>query len=133
MSKKKARSRRAAKVTSNNITNAVSKTKKNCKNKSSSKHSNKFAKLNEDYLSKSYLTKSCVMASSLSSFSIANMNNVNFNNYGKNHQNAKRLKCLLVGDARVGKSALMILFLKKIFKFEYQPTIVDDYEGKQKL
>ena len=94
-----------------------SKPKKACK---SSKH-NKFAKLNEEFISKSYLSKSCVIASSLSNFSIANA--------GSSQPNAKKLKCLLVGDARVGKSALMFLFLKQIFQFEYQPTIVDDYEG----
>ena len=93
-----------------------SKPKKACK---SSKH-NKFAKLNEEFISKSYLSKSCVIASSLSNFSLANAGS---------QPNAKKLKCLLVGDARVGKSALMFLFLKQIFQFEYQPTIVDDYEG----
>lgn len=42
----------------------------------------------------------------------------------------KKLKCLLVGDQRVGKTALMCLFLRRMFQFEYQPTIVDDYEVK---
>lgn len=42
----------------------------------------------------------------------------------------RKLKCLLVGDAYVGKSTLMCLFLKKIFQTDYQPTIVDDFEGE---
>ena len=44
-------------------------------------------------------------------------------------QSARKLKCLLVGDPCVGKSTLMCLFLKRIFQTEYQPTIVDDFEG----
>ena len=64
------------------------------------------------------------VSGSLSNFSISNNNNNN-----SNFKNSKKLKCLLVGDARVGKSALMFFFLKRIFQSEYQPTIVDDYEG----
>ena len=45
----------------------------------------------------------------------------------------KKLKCLLVGDPCVGKSTLMCLFLKRIFQTEYQPTIVDDFEGENLL
>jgi hypothetical protein len=98
-----------------------------CKN-SSSKH-NKFSKFsNEDFnLSKSYFSQSscaCIQPS-LSNFSMSNINN---NLTSAN--NSRKLKCLLVGDARVGKSALMSLFLKRAFQYEYQPTIVDDYEGK---
>ena len=96
------------KKTSNNTTNSntCSKLKKN-----------NFSKLNDDYL----MPKSCMAVSgSLSNFSISNNSNI---------KNSKKLKCLLVGDARVGKSALMFFFLKRIFQSEYQPTIVDDYEG----
>jgi hypothetical protein len=41
----------------------------------------------------------------------------------------QRAKCLLVGDSSVGKSALICWFLKRVFLVEYQPTVVDDYEG----
>jgi hypothetical protein len=72
---------------------------------------NKFSKLNEnENLSRSHIS------SSISNFSISN--------------SKKRLvKCLFVGDAQVGKSTLLTLFLKRIFQSEYKPTIVDDYEG----
>ena len=105
MVKKKAKNKTKIRTATNSAN--ISK----CKN---TKH-NKFSKLNEDCLSKSY-----VVASSISNFSLANTNNLN----------ANKLKCLLVGDAHIGKSALMCLFLKRIFQTEYQPTIVDNCEGK---
>lgn len=91
----------------------------NCKTKKS-----KFSKLNDDYL----ISKSCVVASSsLSNFSLTQSCNNN------SLKSSKKLKCLLVGDARIGKSALMFFFLKRIFQSEYQPTIVDDYEGSSSI
>jgi hypothetical protein len=102
------------KKTSSNTTNTSSKVKKN-----------KFSKLNDDYL----MPKPCMVAStSISNFSLSNACN---NNGGGNSRSTKKLKCLLAGDARVGKSALMFFFLKRIFQSEYQPTIVDDYEGNK--
>ena len=35
--------------------------------------------------------------------------------------------------AAVSVVALMVLFLKRIFQFDYQPTIVDDYEGSSSI
>lgn len=108
----------------------TTESKKQRMNKSQKKSkSNKFSKFsNEDFnMSKSYFSQSscaCIQPS-LSNFSIAN---VNSNHASVN--NPRKLKCLLVGDARVGKSALMSLYLKRAFQYEYQPTIVDDHEGK---
>jgi hypothetical protein len=113
-------------LTSTSLTTKIKKVKKK-KSSSNATNSNcsklkksNFNKLNDDYL----MPKSCMAVSgSLSNFSISNNNN------NSNFKNSKKLKCLLVGDARVGKSALMFFFLKRIFQSEYQPTIVDDYEG----
>jgi hypothetical protein len=115
-------------LTSTSLTTKIKKVKKK-KSSSNATNSNcsklkksNFNKLNDDYLT----PKSCIAVSgSLSNFSISNNNNNNNSNF----KNSKKLKCLLVGDARVGKSALMFFFLKRIFQSEYQPTIVDDYEG----
>lgn len=92
-------------------------TKKKTKNK-------KFSKLNEELNSSKAKSSTCsVGAPSLSNFSMAHVNNSNV-------YNDKKLKCLIAGDAQVGKTALMFLFLNRAFQYEYQPTIVDDYEGK---
>ncbi len=112
----------------NSSTSAASagSTKKKGKKKGSqrtikaSNGSSRFSKLNEDFQSK----HNFLSVSPLNNFD--SMSNVNIN---CNVNTNKKLKCLLVGDAQVGKSALMFLFLKRIFQHEYRPTIVDDYEG----
>lgn len=93
----------------------------------------KFSKFsNEDYyLSKNYFSQSSGMTHSLSQFnslSDVNMNKGYSGGVGVNTN--RKLKCLFVGDAQVGKSALMFLYLKRVFQHEYRPTIVDDYEVK---
>jgi len=102
---------------------SAASSKKKVKKKStqrSVKISKKFLKLNEDLYSKSTF----LPVSQLNNLN--SMSNININ---CNVNNSKKLKCLMVGDAKVGKSALMFLFLKRIFQHEYRPTIVDDYEG----
>jgi hypothetical protein len=59
-----------------------------------------------------------------SAYSISNFSSISYNN-----NNVKKLKCLLVGDPLVGKTTLIWLFLKRLFQTDYQPTIVDNYEG----
>ena len=92
---------------------------------SNKKKKKKFSKLSEELNSSKVKSSSCsVVAPSLSNLSMLNVNN------SSNVSNDKKLKCLIAGDAHVGKTALMFLFLNRAFQYEYQPTIVDDYEGK---
>lgn len=107
---KKFNQKLSRKSSNNNLVGSTNKTRHNLTKKKSKR--NKFSKLNEEHLSKSYV------ASSLSNFSLAN-----------SATDLRRLKCLFVGDSHIGKTALMYLFIKRIFQTEYQPTIVDDYEG----
>ena len=89
-------------------------------------YASKFLKLNNELnfnLSKAYVSKKNKSLSNLSAFS-------SLANSSAALSTGRKLKCLLVGDARVGKTALMFWFLKRVFQPEYQPTIVDDYEVK---
>jgi hypothetical protein len=79
--------------------------------KNMKKRVKKFSKLNEENRISS-------------AYSISNFSSISYTN-----SNVKKLKCLLVGDPLVGKTTLICLFLKRLFQTDYQPTIVDNYEG----
>ena len=100
-----------------------------------SSYTNKFLKLNNDLnfnLSKSYISKKTKKNATATAVRASLSNLSNFSSLANSTNMipiGRKLKCLLVGDSRVGKTSLMFLFLKRIFQSEYQPTIVDDYEG----
>ena len=85
---------------------------------------NRFSKLRKTLISKTHEETRLTKKYASSNFSIGTACSAN---------NVKKLKCLLVGDPCVGKSTLMCWFLKRIFQTEYQPTIVDDFEGTHKV
>jgi hypothetical protein len=102
----------------------------------SNTYANKFIKLNNEInfnFSKSYISKKSKKNGSTAAAVKASLSNLsNFSSLANSTSMipmGRKLKCLLVGDSRVGKTALMFLFLKRFFQSEYQPTIVDDYEG----
>jgi hypothetical protein len=102
----------------------------------SNTYANKFIKLNNEInfnFSKSYISKKSKKNASTAAAVKASLSNLsNFSSLANSTSMipmGRKLKCLLVGDSRVGKTALMFLFLKRFFQSEYQPTIVDDYEG----
>ena len=44
-----------------------------------------------------------------------------------------KLKLVLVGDTAVGKSCLIINYLKNTFTEDYEPTVLDVFEGKKNV
>ncbi len=98
-------------------------------------YTNKFLKFNNDLnfnMSKSYIGKKSKKNATATAVRASLSNLSNFSSLANSTNMipiGRKLKCLLVGDSRVGKTALMFLFLKRVFQSEYQPTIVDDYEG----
>ena len=40
---------------------------------------------------------------------------------------AKRIKCVVVGDGAVGKTAMMMSYMTSKIPTEYQPTVVDTF------
>ena len=41
----------------------------------------------------------------------------------------EKLKLVLTGDNAVGKSSLIINYLKNTFSYDYEPTVLDVFEG----
>ena len=46
---------------------------------------------------------------------------------------SKHLKLVLVGDTAVGKSCLIVNFLKNSFTEDYEPTVLDVYRGTKNI
>ena len=48
-------------------------------------------------------------------------------NIGGTGENSQIVRCVVIGDQRVGKSNLILSFAQGIFNTEYVPTVFDHY------
>ena len=52
---------------------------------------------------------------------------------GASADGKKHIKMVLVGDTAVGKSCLIVNYLKNEFSEEYEPTVLDVYRGTKNV
>lgn len=59
-----------------------------------------------------------------------NTNSLNGSKKGKHDEKMRKIKCVIVGDKAVGKTALAVSYSNDSFPSEYVPTAYDNYNGK---
>lgn len=53
------------------------------------------------------------------------------NNQNMEQNSLKRVKCVFVGDAAIGKTSLIVSYTTNGYPQEYVPTAFDNYSGKR--
>jgi GTPase SAR1 family protein len=59
-----------------------------------------------------------------------NTNNKKLKTKAHNKEKKNKIKCVIVGDKEVGKTALAVSYSNDSFPSEYIPTAYDNYNGK---